>query len=127
MLISAFSWLLFSSWMLLMMFDATPILVGTIQLLYGFGTGLIVASAYSIVMQVCPASIEGFFFATLTSFMNVSYGAFGPVLITKLGKVFGSVIPAFYVVLVYTIIAMVFLFFILKGLNKTQEPIKDTV
>jgi MFS family permease len=126
-LISAFAWLLMSSWMLLMKLDASPVLVGIIQLLYGFGSGLIVTSAYSVVMQVCPTSIEGFFFATLTSFMNIGYGAIAPVLITRLGNVFGSVIPAFYVALVYTVIALVFLFFILKGLNKKQEPIEDIV
>jgi len=126
-LISAFAWVLMSSWMLLMKLDASPVLVGIIQFLYGFGSGLIVTSAYSVVMQVCPTSIEGFFFATLTSFMNIGYGAVAPVLITRLGDVFGSVIPAFYVALVYTVIALVFLFFILKGLNKKQEPIEDTV
>ena len=125
--ITLIAWLLISAWMFLLKFPAEPWLVGVVLALSGFGLGLIITSTYSIVMQVCPTSIEGFMFATLTSFMNIGYGALAPPLITNLGAVFGSVIPAFYIVFIFSLIGLGFLFFILKGFNKKLVPAVESV
>jgi hypothetical protein len=83
---------------------------------------MITTSAYAIVMQVTPASIEGFFFATLTSAMNIGSIGLGPILITRVGDAIGSMIPAFNVTIVFNILGLVALYFILKQPRLDQFP-----
>ena len=112
--ITAVAWVGIASWLLLLVFEPTPLLVGFIQFCFGFGLGLISTAAYAIVMLETPASIEGFFFATLTSAMNIGSIGLGPILITRVGEAIGNMILAFNVTIIFNIIGLVALFFILN-------------
>lgn len=116
------SWLGIATWLLLLIYEPTPLLVGFIQFCFGLGLGMITTSAYAIVMQVTPASIEGFFFATLTSAMNIGSIGLGPILITRVGDAIGSMIPAFNVTIIFNILGLVALYFILKQPRQDQFP-----
>ena len=74
---------------------------------------------YSVVMRVCPKSIEGFMFATLTSSMNIGLYALTPNVIAFFVPRLGFASSLFTVV-PFTMIGLLVLNIILKDLKVEQ-------
>ena len=75
------------------------------QFLHGFGAGIITVITYSIVMKLCPESIEGFIFATMTSFMNIGQQALAPNIVANLEPIFGM-IPSIFFMIIFSVIGL---------------------
>ena len=75
------------------------------KFLYGVGQGVILVLAYSIVMKICPDSLEGFIFASMTSFMNIGEQALAPNIVANLEPLFGM-IPSFYFLIIFSVLGL---------------------
>ncbi|NSW52088.1 MAG: MFS transporter [Anaerolineae bacterium] len=95
------------------------------QLTYGIGRGMMTVLVYSVVMRVCPKSLEGFMFATLTSAMNFGLYTITPKTMAFFTERIGLA-PSMFSAVPYTIIGLLALGLILRDLAK-QESVRDVV
>jgi hypothetical protein len=94
---------------------AALIILNVIQ---GMGAALILA----LVMRICPKSIEGFTFALMASVRSFSSDALEPKTVTAFSDQLG-LIPSIFTLLPYGLLSLVFLFPMLKQLNKPVEEL----
>ncbi len=119
-IVSVVCWVLMATWLLVYIDPTNVTYVFIAQFCSGLARGLTAVLTYAVVMMLCPESIEGFMFATLTSFMNIGQATLVPNTITALAPSLGGVVPAFFSAVPYTILGLLFLYVILRGLAKEQ-------
>ena len=114
------SWVLMASWLLVYWSPENTTLVFVAQFCSGIARGLVSVLTYAVVMMLCPESIEGFMFATLTSLMNVGQASLVPNTITAAAPALGGVIPGFFAVLPYSFLGLFFLYIVLRSFEKEK-------
>ena len=112
-------WLSILPWFLVGNDAANTLWVYVAQFTYGMGRGMMTVLVYSIVMRICPKSIEGFMFATLTSAMNIGLYTITPKTMAYFTPKLGLA-PSMFSVVPYTIIGLIALSMILTELNKNK-------
>lgn len=113
-------WLSILPWFLVGNDAANTLWVYVAQFTYGMGRGMMTVLVYSIVMRICPKSIEGFMFATLTSAMNIGLYTITPKTMAYFTPKLGLA-PSMFSVVPYTIIGLIALSMILTELNKKGQ------
>jgi len=86
----------------------------------GFAMGISTVVSQIQAQKECPPSIEGFYFSTLTSFMNFGQGALASLIFGATIGIFG-VIQARIVLLPFTIVAVILGIFISQKRDKSKE------
>jgi MFS family permease len=119
-IVSVFFWLSILPWFLIGNGGDRLFWIYVAQITYGLGRGMMTVLVYSVVMRVCPKSMEGFMFATLTSAMNFGLYTITPKTMAFFAERFGLA-PSMFSVVPYTIIGLVVLKVILKDLKKRKE------
>lgn len=125
-LISVLFWLFILPWFLVGTSVENIFWVYVAQFTYGIGRGMMIVLVYSVVMRVCPKTLEGFMFATLTSAMNIGLTAITPNTIAFFTERFGLA-PSIFSTIPYTIIGLIALEFILRDLVKRDQAAQAVV
>lgn len=123
------AWILIAPWLLVHINPESIHTIYLVQCLYGFGSIAISVMAFAVLMRLCPAPIEGFMFALYMSLVNLGVLFIAPVTITRLQHLVGGLIPAFFSILVYTVVGLVVLRAILVRTDETGSevhPPKDS-
>ena len=123
-IVSIIFWLCILPWFLVGNNSASHFWVYAAQITYGIARGAMIVLTYSVVMRVCPKSIEGFMFATLTSSMNIGLYALTPNVIAFFVPRLGFTSSLFTVV-PFTMIGLLVLNTILKNLNGEQAVLVE--
>ncbi|MDY7078637.1 MAG: MFS transporter [Chloroflexota bacterium] len=118
---SGVSWLLMIPWIFINSETATLSLVFIGMILYGLMSSVVYVLTYGLAMQLCPESIEGFFFSTLTSFMNVGQVALGPNLVSASAELIGVGINITSFVCI--ILNVIYLLFATSIIRQSQENV----
>lgn len=118
-IVSIFFWLCILPWFLVKNQADSHFWVYAAQFTYGIARGAMAVLTYSVVMRVCPKSIEGFMFATLTSSMNIGLYALTPNVVAFFVPHMGFASSLFTVV-PFTMIGLLVLNIILKDLKGEQ-------
>ncbi len=105
-----------------------PLLVYFAMATSGLGRGIVVVLVYSVVMRLCPDSIEGFAFATFSSFMNIGDLVIGTNLIAQLELLFGINLAFIFIVPIaligiLAVMPLVSSFSEVKSEPEFQEPV----
>ncbi|HTX73667.1 MAG TPA: MFS transporter [Rectinemataceae bacterium] len=114
-------WLLMIPWLFVGRFGSSATVIFLCQFLSGIGYGLGNVIVFTIAMRLCPASIEGFMFCTFMSFSNVGEYALGANVITGLSGAVGGILPAFFTLIPFSLLALLFVSFILKSLRSAPS------
>ena len=67
--------------MISLLFTSSIIVIFIAKAFSGAAMGITIVVAQSLAQKECPRSIEGFYFATLTSFMNIGQVMVGPMIV----------------------------------------------
>jgi MFS family permease len=129
-LVSVFFWVSILPWFLVGNTAERLVWVYVAQFTYGIGRGMMTVLVYSVVMRVCPKTLEGFMFATLTSAMNIGLYTITPNTMAFFAERIGLA-PSMFTAIPYTIIGLIALEFILRDLAKrdraaVQAVVSDT-
>ena len=103
-IVTGVAWLLVTPWLLVNP-SSDFIMLAIANLSLGTARGMITVLTYIIVMRLCPTSIEGFMFATLTSFMNVGLAVLAPQMVARFEPILGMM-PALFTLLPFSIIGL---------------------
>lgn len=114
---SVLYWVLMLPWLLVPRSVSSIPLIFVCQFLSGIGYGLGNVIVFTIGMRLCPPSIEGFMFCTLMSFSNIGEYALGANVITGLSAAMGGIIPAFFSLIPFSLLALLFVALILRALR----------
>jgi len=114
---SVFYWALMLPWLLVARSGASVPLIFICQFLSGIGYGLGNVIVFTIAMRLCPASIEGFMFCTFMSFSNIGEYALGANVIAGLSGAMGGIVPAFFSLIPFSLLALLFVAVILRALR----------
>ncbi|MBN2047322.1 MAG: MFS transporter [Anaerolineaceae bacterium] len=118
-IVSGVFWVSVLPWLLVSAEMKDVFWVYAAQLSFGVGMGFMRVLTYSVVMRVCPKSVEGFMFATLTSAMNIGLYTITPNTIAFFEPKVG-VIGALFTTIPYTVIGLLALGLILSGLKQRE-------
>lgn len=99
--------------------DSNVWVVYLVEGLYGVSRGLVIVLTYLYIMQLCPESVEGFVFATMTSLMNVGLMAISPNVIAFFIPILGFA-PSFFTLIPFSVLAVA-----LIPKIKKQKDIED--
>jgi hypothetical protein len=91
------------------------------RLLFGFGSGVGMGLGLAIAMRLCPKYLEGFMFALMVSAQNFGDLTLAPKTITAFMQPMGGLLPAFFSLIFYSILALLFLGPVLKSLRAAGE------
>jgi len=119
-------WILMLPWLLVARSGGGVPLIFACQFLSGIGYGLGNVIVFTIAMRLCPASIEGFMFCTFMSFSNIGEYALGANVITGLSGAMGGIIPSFFTLLPFSLLALLFVGAIIGALKKGAVPLGTT-
>ncbi|MFX0061539.1 MAG: MFS transporter [Candidatus Hermodarchaeota archaeon] len=103
-IVTIIAWILVTPWLLVNQAVALPYLA-LANLSLGIARGMITVLTYIIVMKLCPKSIEGFMFATLTSFMNIGLAVLAPNLVAFFEPYIGMM-PALFFLVPFSIVGL---------------------
>jgi MFS family permease len=93
------------------------------SIIFHLGLGVGSALSLAMAMRVCPKSIEGFTFALMISLMSFGMIALGPKTVTAFADRWGGIVPAFFVLIPFGLVSLLFLYPMLKSLNRQEiEP-----
>ncbi|MHA1202910.1 MAG: MFS transporter [Candidatus Heimdallarchaeaceae archaeon] len=109
--------------MIALIFTSSTAVIFLVNVGLGAAMGITIVVAQSLAQKECPRSIEGFYFATLTSFMNIGQVMAGPMIIGAFSVSLG-LIPAIYTLIPVTVVAVVLGILISK---KAEESCDDLV
>ena len=118
----ALIWLLFTPWLMVMQNWENVALIYIAQICMGIARGITIVVTYALIMPLCNSTVEGFMFATFTSFMNIGRG-----LATKTVAFFGEtvgigMVPAIFVILPIMGIGLL----MVPGINRGIAQIKQS-
>ncbi len=116
-------WILMLPWLLVARSGGGVPLIFACQFLSGIGYGLGNVIVFTIAMRLCPASIEGFMFCTFMSFSNIGEYALGANVITGLAGSMGGIIPSFFSLLPFSLLALLFVGLIIRALKRGAAPL----
>ncbi|MHA1619950.1 MAG: MFS transporter [Promethearchaeota archaeon] len=100
--------------------DSNVWVVYIVEAFYGVSRGLVTVLTYLFIMQLCPESVEGFVFATMTSFMNIGLMAITPNVIAFFIPILGFA-PSFFTLIPFSVLAVA----LIPKIKKQKE--KDDV
>jgi len=97
-----------------------PLLIFVAMSTSGMGRGIAVVLIYSVVMRLCPKTIEGFAFATFSSFMNIGDLALGSNIIALVEPLVGMNV-AFFATIPFALIGILAVMPLLRFLEGTPD------
>ena len=103
-----------------------PLLVYFAMATSGIGRGIAVVLVYSVVMRLCPDSIEGFAFATFSSFMNIGDLLLGTNLIAQLER-FVSINIAFVLIVPIALIGVLAVMPLVSSFSEVESETEESV
>jgi MFS family permease len=91
--------------------------IAAARLLFGFGLGVGMGLGLAIAMRLCPKFLEGFMFAVMVSAQNFGDLTIAPKTITAFMETMGGLVPAFFSLVPYSILALLCLRPVLRALQ----------
>lgn len=114
-------WLFMVPWLFVQGNWDQPVLVILGVFCMSVSRGMVTLTTYSVLMRLCPPTLEGFMFAIFTSLMNVGLSALTPNIVTYFGEGLGwGMIPALFVMMPVMFVGVLMVPLINKSLAKHQ-------
>ncbi len=115
-----FFWLAITPWFLVMRAPDNLLLITLAKIIFGFTGGINSVLTLTVAMRACPPSLEGFMFATIVAMGDVGNLTLGPKTVTAFSPVLGGLVPAFFTLIPYGALSVVFMRMVLRGLEKQE-------